>query len=187
MRSILTPHPDHPSKAIRSLAVEVERPAPGRIALRYLVQADADLVVPPPAAPAHTDGLWRHTCFEAFVRGEDGSAYAEANLAPSGQWALYAFDRYRDGTRNVNPATPLSIAWRTTPDGFELSAELDLSGLPLLPPAGPWRLGLSAVIEEAAGDGKSRTSYWALAHPPGKADFHHDEGFALTLPGLGAA
>ena len=25
-------------------------------------------------------------------------------------------------------------------------------------------------------------SYWALAHPPGKPDFHHPDSFALTLP-----
>ena len=24
-------------------------------------------------------------------------------------------------------------------------------------------------------------SYWALAHPPGKPDFHHADGFALEL------
>ena len=41
--------------------------------------------------------------------------------------------------------------------------------------SGSWMgLGLSAVIEEANG----RKSYWALAHPPGKADFHHADCFA---------
>jgi len=37
-----------------------------------------------------------------------------------------------------------------------------------------WQLGLSAVIEEKSG----RKSYWALAHPPGEADFHHSDCFA---------
>ena len=37
-----------------------------------------------------------------------------------------------------------------------------------------WRLGLSAVIEDTSG----RKSYWALAHPPGKPDFHHADCFA---------
>jgi hypothetical protein len=59
--------------------------------------------------------------------------------------------------------------------GFELQVALDLSNLPL---DGPWRLGLSAVIEEASG----RLSYWALTHPPGKPDFHHSDCFALELP-----
>jgi hypothetical protein len=34
------------------------------------------------------------------------------------------------------------------------------------------------VIEETSG-GKS---YWALAHPPGKPDFHHADGFVYELP-----
>ena len=45
-----------------------------------------------------------------------------------------------------------------------------------------WRLALSAVVEET----DSRFAYWALAHGPGKADFHADAGFALSLPGPGA-
>ena len=47
----------------------------------------------------------------------------------------------------------------------------------------PWRIGLSAVIEERHG----RKSYWALAHPPGKPDFHHDDCFAIELPAPSAA
>jgi len=42
-------------------------------------------------------------------------------------------------------------------------------------PDGPH--GLSAVIEDISGG----TSYWALAHPPGKPDFHHADGFALEF------
>jgi hypothetical protein len=46
----------------------------------------------------------------------------------------------------------------------------------------PWDrsgpVGLSAVIEEADGT----ISYWAVAHPDGKADFHHRDCFALMLP-----
>jgi hypothetical protein len=44
-------------------------------------------------------------------------------------------------------------------------------------------LGLSAVIEEKDGT----KSYWALAHPPGKPDFHHKDCFALTLPAPSSA
>ena len=55
-----------------------------------------------------------------------------------------------------------------------LAATIDLSGLP----KGVWRVGFSAVIEERDGT----MSYWALAHPPGKPDFHHRDCFALELP-----
>jgi hypothetical protein len=55
---------------------------------------------------------------------------------------------------------------------------LALDGMSSLPRDAPWRLGLSAVIEETSG----RKSYWALAHPPGKPDFHHADCFAYELP-----
>ena len=38
-------------------------------------------------------------------------------------------------------------------------------------------IGLSAVIQDADGG----TTYWALAHAPGKPDFHHPDSFAFTL------
>jgi len=41
----------------------------------------------------------------------------------------------------------------------------------------PWRLSLSAVIEQADG----RLSYWALAHPPGKPDFHRADCFTCEI------
>jgi hypothetical protein len=132
-------------------------------------------VIPPPAAPARTDGLWNTTCFEAFVRGPGAAAYAELNLAPSGQWAAYAFDRPREGMREAEAAAP-AIVWRGA--DLTLETEFDLSRIDVLAPTGPWRLALTAVIEEASG----AKSYWALAHPPGRPDFHHPDGFALDLP-----
>jgi hypothetical protein len=40
-----------------------------------------------------------------------------------------------------------------------------------------WRIGLAAVIEETSG----HISYWTLVHPPGKADFHHADSFAVEF------
>ena len=59
-------------------------------------------------------------------------------------------------------------------DRLELGAEICQR---LLPHGRPLRLGLSAVVEDAAG----KLSYWALRHTPGKPDFHHTDAFALTL------
>jgi hypothetical protein len=178
MVSILRLHPDRACEAVSAIAVDAARPAPGRLVLRYAVASAGGLLVPPAAAPERTDGLWRHTCFEAFLRSPGAEPYVEINLAPSGQWAAYRFDGYRAGMAPLEALSAPAIEWRATTDGFELTAALDLSRAPDLPPDGAWRLGLSAVIEEASG----RSSYWALAHPPGKADFHHPDGFALDLP-----
>jgi hypothetical protein len=60
---------------------------------------------------------------------------------------------------------------------LQLEAQIELASLAEAPPDGPWRLGLSAVIEGAAGE----LSYWALAHPPGRPDFHRADCFALEL------
>jgi hypothetical protein len=177
MRAILRPHPDCPAKAVRSISVEVERPRPGLLALRYVVDADPGaLLVPSPAEPTRTDELWKHTCFEAFARAPDEEAYVELNLAPSGQWAAYAFERPREGMRDAD-APPPAIAWDAA--ALALDAQTDLSLTAALDPAGPWRLALTAVIEETSG----AKSYWALAHPAGRPDFHAPDGFVLTLPG----
>jgi len=54
-------------------------------------------------------------------------------------------------------------------------ATLDLVGSPPRRPGG-W--GCRRLIEETNG----AKSYWALAHAPGKPDFHHPDAFALDLP-----
>jgi hypothetical protein len=174
MRHALSRHPDWPCEAVSAIAAEVAREPGGRLTLRYRVTAaPGDLIIPPPAAPQRTDGLWRHTCFEAFIRPGTQARYYELNFAPSGQWAAYRFDGYRDGMVPLETIAAPRIGWSALADGFELTASVDLTPAA----ASPWRIGLSAVIEEAPG----RTSYWALAHPPGKADFHHGDGFALDL------
>jgi hypothetical protein len=78
---------------------------------------------------------------------------------------------------------PPRIIRSANPISFELSVALDLSHFTDLPADAAWRVGLSAVIE--AKDGSF--GYWALAHPPGRPDFHHDDCFALELPAVSGA
>jgi hypothetical protein len=177
MRQALTRHPQSRGATAIRIDVEVVRPRPGHLVLRYLVTGrPRDLRLPPAAAPKRADELWRHTCFEAFVRPLPGAAYYEFNFAPSTQWAAYGFSAYRSGMRVANEVTAPLIDAQSTDDAYTLQAALDLERLPS---DAAWRLGLSAVIE----DSKGNISYWALAHPPGKADFHHSDCFALELAG----
>jgi hypothetical protein len=129
------------------------------------------VAIAPPRAGERTDGLWQHSCFEAFLR-LPGGGYVEFNFSPSGDWASYRFDAYRTGMR-ADPAMPRLRVERSD-EGLALAAEIDLAGWPALPDA----IGLSAVIEEIDGT----KSYWALRHPPGKPDFHHPDCFAIQLP-----
>jgi hypothetical protein len=179
MRLPLQRHPDTPCAAAAHIVVDVESLRGGRLKLSYVVTGIiGDLRLPSLTASTRTDGLWRHTCFEAFIRPLPGEAYYEFNLAPSTQWAAYRFDSYRSGMRVAAEFTAPRIEVQTDPARYTLQAVLTLDELPDLPPDGRWRLALSAVIEETNG-GKS---YWALAHPPSKPDFHHADGFAYELP-----
>ncbi len=167
-------HPIWEAPAILGLEADAERVA-ARLTLAYRLIGDlAQLAVPAPAEPGRADELWGHTCFEAFVRPE-GDAYLEINIAPSRRWAIYRFDRYREGMAPAQVAAP-RIEISQTDAGLALTASLDLT--PLAGFHGPWRVALAAVVEDAAG----ALSYWALGHPPGgRPDFHADAGFKLTL------
>lgn len=178
MRLTLNPHPDcFPTKAIQ-VEVDVARPGAGELVLHYFVTgAIADLRLPPVMACARRDELWQHTCFEAFIRALGDDAYHEFNFAPSTEWAAYRFSGYRSGMSVATGMDLPRIETRSSGDCYELRSSLTLHHLP---GDAAWRLGLSAVIEEMNG----RKSYWALAHPPGKADFHHPDCFVHELPGI---
>lgn len=144
------------------------------LALRYALDADiSQLRVPSATAPARTDGLWRHTCFEAFLAAGDSPAYYEVNLAPSSQWAVYRFDSYRQGMASIPIARAPLIAPTVSSQGLELAAVVSFTDLPELRVGAPLRVALAAVIETREGS----LSYWALRHPAGKPDFHNAEGF----------
>ena len=179
MRTTLTSHPDVPSTSIARIEAEVVREQAGLMTFRYSVTGDIGVLrVAPVSAPVRTDGLWRSTCFEAFLRAGSDGAYYEFNFAPSTQWAAYQFDGYRRGMMPVLEIDAPRIELQSNDAGFELRVALDLVRLADLPADAPLQLGLSAVIEEKTG----RKSYWALAHPPGKPDFHHSDCFALEVP-----
>ncbi len=178
MRQQLKLHPDSHSVAVVSIDVEIARPRAGSLELSYIVTGQLSSIrMPSAAANARSDGLWRHTCFEAFVRASTDTGYYELNFSPSGQWAAYQFSNYRDGMRLADGIGPLLIETQSILETYTLRASLELDRFPPLPRDGLWRLGLSAVIEGTDGE----ISYWALVHPPGKPDFHHADGFAYEF------
>ena len=143
--------------------------------------------------PQRRDGLWQHTCFEAFVGVLGSEAYWEFNLAPSGDWNVYRFDGYRGGQAPEVSYGPLPLTVmgpRAAPAAADcrLTApqallELDLC-CPLPPPlqerlqaGSTLELGLTAVLEGQAGE----LSYWALNHPGTEPDFHDRRGWSLRL------
>jgi|SRR5689334_12656525 hypothetical protein len=176
-------HRDSRGTAAKSIDVEVTRLPSGTLELGYRVSGIiSDLRIPPLAVPNCTDELWRHTCFEAFIRGPQCAPYYELNFSPSTAWAAYHFSSHRNGMMIARDIGPPRIKVTSNSATFELQASVELGQLPVLSISAAWSLGVSAVIEEASG----HLSYWALEHPPGKADFHHPDCFAHKLPAMGA-
>jgi hypothetical protein len=178
MRLALKLHPDSRCSAVNRIEVDVVRTRPAGLLLRYSVTGTiGNLRLPAATTPARADGLWRHTCFEAFVCAVPQVSYHEFNFAPSTQWAAYRFSGYRAGMAVASEIGAPRIDMQINAASCQLQAALALDGLASLPGDASWRLAVAAVIEEDGG----ALSYWALAHPTGKADFHHSDCFAHEL------
>ncbi len=167
-------HPRTPATAVSGIEAAVTWRPDGSLALSYTLAGDpARLRIPPPLTPDRADGLWRRTCFEAFLRDASATAYREFNLSPSGQWQVYDFGRYREGGTPAPVVAP-DIVCHVHADRLVLEAVIRPQALPA---GARLELGLCAVVEAADGG----LSYWALRHPTERPDFHHTGGFALAL------
>jgi len=177
--------------------------SPAGLELRYrLIWTPANTTVRVPqrksevsGGPQRLDGLWQHTCFEAFAGLLGSDSYWEYNLSPSGDWNVYRFSGYRSGQAPelaygqlpltvIGPraAPPVSDCRQGSPRAL---LELELC-CPLPPPlqqrlqagtAPALELGLSAVLEGREGE----LSYWALQHPGNEPDFHDRRGWLVRL------
>lgn len=173
----LVRHPETPCAETASVSALARRDAASRLLLEYALEGDlAALRIPATTRPKRAHGLWQHTCFEAFIGVEDSDAYVEINLAPSGEWAAWTFDRYRSGQRDAAVPEPRFDILAGSAS-LALRAELDLAAVPWIAAAAIWRVGLAAVLESRSG----ALSYWALAHGPGRPDFHDAAGRKLAL------
>ena len=166
----LARHPAAPCAALTGIQVHLARDKK-LLKVVYMLEGDiARLRIPSPRAPRVAERLWQHTCCEIFIAREGAPGYREFNLSPSGEWAAYAFDDYRQRGRDVEPVDP-GIRVKHEPRRLELAASVPIAE------NGKLRIGLSVVVEEDGG----QLSYWALRHAPGKPDFHHADAFALEL------
>jgi hypothetical protein len=169
----LRAHPAAPPLAVLAVGVRILKLDINWLTIRWKVEGAKQVVLPPFAGRARTDGLWQTTCFELFVKAPGATGYAEFNLSPSERWAAYDFAGYREGmAERAMPRAPVC-----TPRGGRsvliFDAAIPAAALPPL----PWDYGFTAVIEEAGGV----RSYWAIAHPRGKPDFHDPACFAASL------
>ena len=187
----LTRHPESPAGAVTGIRARVVRNPEGILELGYVIEGEIDrLRVPLGRGPSgrvscgrdarFADRLWEHTCCEVFIARAGRPAYHEFNFSPSGEWAVHAFERYRERGASVMAeaeAPAPRIAVRATAERLELDAGIQLDRLSPAHRDAALALAVTAVIEESDG----ALSYWALRHPPGRPDFHHADGYALEL------
>lgn len=172
----LSAHPETPEAPVTAFTVQWAADSQG-ITLSYRLLGQIDRVaLPAPARPGPADRLWEHTCCEAFVATEGANGYREFNFAPSRQWATYDFSAYRQPTHAV-PHYALSIDLQRSSTALTLAVTVPWG---LLPGSigDTLVIGLSGVVEDTDGN----RSYWALAHPGSRPDFHHRDAFILALP-----
>jgi hypothetical protein len=175
----LVPHPSTPpaNPSFKVWATVDHAGALGATATTNIwfgVSAPAErFIIPKLTEPWRADELWRTTCLEAFVRGQEDDNYREWNFAPSGNWAAYDFSAYREDMARAEVGSPPYIRMEDNFTWWSVGATIAVEA------GKQWQLGLSAVLEEKDGT----KSYWALAHPPGeKPDFHHPDCFVARLP-----
>jgi hypothetical protein len=177
-RASLQPHPGDAAGPVGSIEVEMCRTPAAALELTYRLRGDLSRVcVPAPAGRRIVERLWEHTCCELFLRARGGEAYHEFNFSPSGEWAAYAFERYREGGLLTDVELDPRVRMSSISSLLELRATVTLARLSHAYTGAPLALGVSAIVE--ADDGKR--TYWALAHPAEKPDFHHSGAFALTI------
>ena len=173
-------HGDHLPRRVKDVRASVSLDAAGNAALQYIVDCPAHLMeIGYRKSPERLDNLWQTTCFELFVRRPDDAAYLEYNFAPSGDWAHYAFSGYRADMPEPLTDGPV-IEARAQGNQYFVDVEF------LLPPeyrCQKLQVAVTAIVEEA----QSATSYWALAHGDGPADFHDPACFIHEVTAAGKA
>jgi len=155
---------------VRAVTASVIATGQGCDAEFRLDGAMAGITVPPAATPGRRDNLWQTTCFEIFWQPLGETHYREFNFSPSGQWAAYDFDSFREGMRDA-PVHGIALACSHDDGGLVLRASI-AADLPV-----PAQVALNAVVEHADGT----KQYWALAFPPGKPEFHSEANRALIV------
>jgi len=152
-----------------------------QLTIAYLLSGDLEKVAiaPPDSKGIRRDRLWEQTCFEFFLAASlaptASTPYWEFNLSPSKDWNIFALDGYRQGLKEELRLFHLPFDIDSQTESIRLKLTMDVS--PLVSTAQPLQLGISAVILLETG----QQTFWAIAHPEPAADFHHHQGFVLSL------
>jgi hypothetical protein len=170
-------HPADAQSPVRSIEVRVRRSG-AVLDVQYRIEGEMDRVrIPARGSPRIAEQLWQHTCCELFLRVQAAEPYHEFNFSPSGEWAAYAFGRYRQGGLLRDAELDPQVHASANAEALELGATVRLERLSGAYPDVRLALAIATVIEACDGS----RSHWALAHPAERPDFHHPGAFALSI------
>jgi hypothetical protein len=147
------------------------------LSIEYLLQGELDRVSidPPSLLPTRKLELWTTTCFEFFVGVAGSPNYWEFNLAPTGDWNVYALDDYRQGLRPEIAFGSLPFTIDRSANSLRLNLALDLSHIIKTD------LKLEVAITTVIKSTQDEISYWALTHTGTEADFHRRDSFEIDI------
>ena len=182
--AVLQCHPQCPvsRRPARALEVVVNFLADGGMSVIYRCLSTPGAIRIPDrkvaSAAANADELWRSTCCELFFGAKNTPEYREFNFSPSGQWAVYGFQSYRQRDHFCCPqdAVP-EISFTTSSEGWSLTASIPSALLNHVAQSTAKAAEVSVAVVLEAADGA--LSYWALTHPREVPDFHDRAGFIL--------
>jgi hypothetical protein len=127
--------------------------------------------------PQRRDELWKHTCFEAFIKPIGPGIkdeYWEINLSPAGDWNVYRFTSYRNGMAKEEAIQTLHPTFTKAGDQWQLTCELWVAAWS---DAKELEVGLTSVIEDTSDE----ISYWAIHHAGPQPDFHLAKSFTKNI------
>ena len=165
-----------PSTLIEGIGGEIDCHV-GLLDIVYRITGEIESISLPGAVaiPVRRDGLWQKTCCECFLQVSGRQDYLEVNLSPSGDWNVYHFQRYRQEMTREPRVTAVESEVLYERERAIVRCRLSLSDC--LGESVALRVGISCVVAHRDG----AISYWALAHPADKPDFHDPRSFIVNL------
>ncbi len=173
----LQPYPGDSVNAVDRVNCHAAIDCAGMLTLQYEVVGRLRTIIWPQQQSIHfARRLWTSTCLEFFIRKKDEAPYLELNLSPSGAWAAYEFEAYREGAQDRTDVQCVSIKSAIQANRATLRAELMIREI-VENVDKDWITSFTAVIQSIKGE----ISYWALTHPTDRPDFHDKRGFIAPL------
>lgn len=131
--------------------------------------------------PSRRNELWKHTCFEAFLKLPQTTHYFEINQNQSKDWNVYEFSEYRTGMQESKHLMLMQLSTQKSEpqhktkiiSEYQWSQNfLSQNNFETL------QVGLCAVIESV----HQTIDYYGITHSnKDQPDFHHFNSYKYTL------